>query len=304
MNQTTKSGFAVGLVAALLAGLGAGAGAASAQEDEGDVRERISISMSGGGGYLGVNIADVDEGQASDLGMARAYGVFINDVVSRGPAEEAGLEAGDVIVRWNGERLESVAQLQRLARETPPGREVQLSVLRDGAEREVSLELGSRRSVAPRIVSGGRVRTPSDFGRDLDWVSPTIEIRRNLENLVFRGRGRLGVNVQSLGEQLADYFGVEEGVLVTSVLEDTPAAAGGLRAGDVIVGIGDEDIDSPSDLTRAVAEAVDEAMADADEVEVSVDIVRDGSGLTLTVELEAREGPFRWRRGNSESARR
>ncbi|WP_419948294.1 S1C family serine protease [Candidatus Palauibacter sp.] len=120
--------------------------------------------MSGSGGYLGVNIADLDQAQASELGMERPYGVFINSVVTRGPADDAGLEDGDVIVRWNGERLESMAQLQRLARETPAGREVRLTVLRDGAEREVSLELGSRRSLTPRILAGGRALDLADGG--------------------------------------------------------------------------------------------------------------------------------------------
>ncbi|WP_419948295.1 PDZ domain-containing protein [Candidatus Palauibacter sp.] len=94
-------------------------------------------------------------------------------------------------------------------------------------------------------------------GRDLTWISPpTVEIRprRSGESVVYLGRPRLGVNVRSLGDQLADYFGVEDGVLVTSVAEDTPASAAGLRAGDVIVGIGDEDIDSQGDLTRALAD--------------------------------------------------
>ena len=102
------------------------------------------------------------------------------------------------------------------------------------------------------------------------------------------GRPRLGANTQSLGDQLAEYFGVEGGVLVTSVHEDTPAAEGGLRAGDVIVGLGDEDIDDPDDLRRA--------LSDLEPGEVSVRIVRDGAEQTLTVELEERESAFRWRR--------
>ena len=297
MNQESRTSLAVGLAFALLGG--PGVGPVSAQEEEEDLRERVSVLFSGSGGYLGVQITDVDEERASDLGMVRPYGALIREVVAAGPADEAGLEDGDVIVRWNGERLESVAQLQRLSQETPPGREVQLMVLRDGAEREIAVELGSRRSMLPRIVRSGRGENPIIGGRGLTWVSPPrVEIQRGPsgESIVFFGRPRLGVNVQSLGEQLADYFGVEGGALVTSVTEDSPAAAGGLQAGDVIVGIGDEEVDGPGDLTRT--------LSDLEPGEVSVRIVRDGAERTLTVELEERDDLFRWRRGDDGSFRR
>ena len=245
MNQESGKSLAVALGVALLAGLGVGAGPVTAQEEgEDDRRERVSILSSGSGGYLGVEIRDVDEERASDLGMPRPYGAFVSDVVAEGPADEAGLNNGDVIVRWNGARLESVAQLQRLAGETPPGREVQLTVLRDGAERELSVELGSRRSWLSQAVQGGLVVNPLTSRRGLTWLAPpSVQIQpgRTGANIRFFGRPRLGVNVQTLGDQLADYFGVEGGALVTSVSEDSPAAAAGLLAGDVIVGIDDED---------------------------------------------------------------
>ena len=300
MNQESRTSLAIGLAAALLAGFGV-APVSAQEEAEGlreraeGLRDRVSVLLSGSGGYLGVQITDVDEERASDLGMAQPHGVFISEVVAEGPADEAGLEDGDVIVRWNGERLESVAQLQRLSQETPPGREVQLAVLRDGAEREIAVELGSRRSMLPRIVRSGRVVDPIVGGRGLAWVSPPrVEIQRapSGESVVFFGRPRLGVSVQGLGEQLADYFGVEGGVLVTSVTEDSPAAEGGLQAGDVIVAVGDEEVDSRGDLTRA--------LSDLEEGEVSVRVVRDGAERTFTVELEERDGVFRWRRGDGD----
>ncbi|WP_420461945.1 PDZ domain-containing protein [Candidatus Palauibacter sp.] len=296
MNQESGKSLAVALGVALLAGFGFGAGPVTAQEEgEDDRRERVSILSSGSGGYLGVEIRDVDEERASDLGMPRPYGAFISDVVAEGPADEAGLNNGDVIVRWNGERLESVAQLQRLAGETPPGREVQLTVLRDGAERELSVELGSRRSWLSQAAQGGLVVNPPTSWRGLTWLSPpSVQIQpgRGGANIRFFGRPRLGANVQTLGDQLADYFGVEGGALVTSVSADSPAAAAGLLAGDVIVGIDDEDVSDPGDLTRV--------LADIEAGEVSVRIVRDGTERTLTVELEEVDRIFRWRRGDDD----
>ena len=314
-----KDSLAVGLAVALVAGFGAVPAPAAAQEEgEDERRERIRVAFSGGGGYLGVQILDVDGERASELGMSRPYGVYIDGVVDGEPAAEAGIEEGDVVVAWNGARVESVAQLRRLAQETPAGRVVDLTVFRAGAEREVSVELAARVELPDRmgVFSGGR---------GLTFVSPQIDLSRRVaeasrervraEQLAERARElqvrvreaeegmaeglgrvfylsgglRLGASTQSLGDQLAEYFGVEGGVLVTSVHEDTPAAEGGLRAGDVIVGLGDEDIDDPGDLRRA--------LADLEAGEVSLRIFRDGVARTLTVELEDSERPFRWRRG-------
>ncbi|MCY3600574.1 MAG: PDZ domain-containing protein [Gemmatimonadetes bacterium] len=307
-----KDSLAVGLAVALVAGLPAGLAPAAAQEeDEGGRREQVQVAFSGGGGYLGVQILDVDGERASELGMSRPYGVYIDRVMDGEPASEAGIEEGDVVVAWYGERVESVAELRRLLGETPPGRVVDLTVLRDGAERDVSVELAERMGffsgtggmtfVSPQIDLSRRV---VDASRERVRAAQLAERAREMEVRVreaqegvaeglsrvfyLSGRLRLGASTQSLGDQLAEYFGVEGGVLVTSVHEDTPAAEGGLRAGDVIVGLGDEDVDDPNDLRRA--------LADLDPGEVSLRIVRDGAQQTLTVELED-ERPFRLRRG-------
>ena len=72
------------------------------------------------------------------------------DVVADSPAAKAGLQKDDVIVRWDGEQIESAIQLSRLRRETPPGRTVRLGIVRDGREIEVSVQLGER----PQRVRG------------------------------------------------------------------------------------------------------------------------------------------------------
>ncbi|MXX69060.1 MAG: PDZ domain-containing protein [Gemmatimonadales bacterium] len=300
-----RESLAIGLAVALVAGLYAGGAPVAAQEDDEDERrERVRVAFSGGGAYLGVEILDVDGERASELGMSRAYGVYIDGVVDGEPAAEAGIEDGDVVVAWNGERVESVAGLRRLVSETLPGRVVDLTVLRDGAEREVSVELAERTGVfssrgltfvSPQVELT-RVRPSSARAREraLEVEERLREVRERAAdgavNRIFyelSGRPRLGANTQSLGDQLAEYFGVEGGVLVTSVYEDTPAAEGGLRAGDVIVGLGDEEIEDPDDLRRA--------LSDLEPGEVSVHIVRGGAEQTLTVELEERGGAFRWR---------
>jgi hypothetical protein len=137
-----------------------------------------------------------------------------------------------------------------MVRETPAGRTVALGVVRDSQAREISVELGER----PGVVW---------FGPDIDrrqgvFIAPGDgEHGEHGEHRVFAfgGRGRLGVQLQSLGDQLAEYFGVTEGALIASVREDSPAAEAGLEAGDVITRVGDRAVEDVDDAVEAVHEA-------------------------------------------------
>jgi len=274
----------------------AGVGGATAQESElhmGRLASAPMVSMFGGSGaYLGVEIADVDDRVVEEAGLPEEYGVYVESVVEEGPAAEAGLQDGDVLLEWNGERLESVAQLQRLMRETPAGRTVSLGVMRDGERHEVSVELGDRARASKDLHVFTVPRDRSVFMREGNEDLG----ERIRERLQFTPRGdfsmgtfgrppRLGVRIQGLGEQLAEYFGVKGGALVTEVSEDSPAAAGGITAGDVIVEIDGKSVDDPEDLL--------EALSGRDAGPVAVEVVRDGSRRSFTVELtEPEEGGF------------
>ena len=100
--------------------------------------------------------------------------------------------------------------------------------------------------------------------------------------MVPQGRGRLGIGIQGLSPQLAEYFGTKDGVLVSSVEPDSPAGKAGLKAGDVITAIGDTEVSSPSDLTRAVHRAEDGS-------DLSITYMRDKKKGTATAKLETRE---------------
>ena len=86
------------------------------------------MSFGDGGGYLGVYLEDVDDEAARRLGLPEEEGALVEDVVDDSPAADAGLQKDDVIVGYNGETVESVAELSRLVRETPAGRTVTLDV--------------------------------------------------------------------------------------------------------------------------------------------------------------------------------
>ncbi len=80
-----------------------------------------------GGTYLGVNLAEIDANRAKELKLKEDYGVEITRVEENSPAEKAGLKAGDVVLEYNGQRVEGMEQFGRMVRETPPGREVKLT---------------------------------------------------------------------------------------------------------------------------------------------------------------------------------
>ena len=246
----------------------------------------------GGGSYLGVYISDVDADDVSQLGLKQERGARIEDVSDDGPAQKAGLQKDDVVVGWNGSQVESTAQLRRLVTETPADRVVELEVIRDGKKRDVKVTIAERESMVqsfsfrgpgPEQMEGLVERLRSS-GERMRLHVP--EFRGNV--FAFMGGGRLGVGIQSVGDQLGEYFGLDgrNGVLVTSVEEDSPADKAGLKAGDIILSVGGEPVDGTGELALAVREA--------DQGPIAVGILRDRKERTVTVELpEAPE--FKWR---------
>ncbi|MFQ5679097.1 MAG: PDZ domain-containing protein [Gemmatimonadota bacterium] len=264
-----------------LLGLSVGHAVAQEKQEEEEAertlrREIVVTSGVGSGGYLGVRIGDVNEEVVGRLGLPEERGALILEVVDDSPAQEAGLRADDVVQSWNGARVESAAQLGRLARETPPGRSVRLGVFRDGREQVLSVELGDRSG--PRVFRVGpdrklrleRLRERGEEGPGLRF------------SYAFSFRGRLGVRVEGLSDQLAEYFGVEGGALITEVVEDSPAEKAGLKAGDVILSVAGEEVEDRSDLVRA--------LRDQEAGPVEVRVMRDRRELTVTVELEEETG--------------
>lgn len=302
-------GAAVLLATVWLAGVDAGAAAAQERDERAQERERIEqeraerqeqraerardravqrarmlrVQAFGEGGWLGVGIEDVDEEAVQRLRLPAERGARIAEVVEESPAAEAGLREDDVVVRWNDQPVETVAQLRRLVRETPPGRSVRLGVVRDGAERQLTAEIGERELTAPAAFFEAPL--PPEVAEGAP--SPRSWVR------VFGGpRARLGVQLQPLGPQLAEYFGLQDrnGALVASVREGTPASRAGLRAGDVLLEVDGRTVEAPADVLRALAGR------EAGPMELTV--LRDRQERTLTVELEeangGEEGAFRY----------
>src|SRR6202167_3095706 len=99
-----------------------------------------------GGTYLGVNLCEVPSDPARELKLKGAYGVQLPRVEDASPAEKAGLKSGDVVLEYNGQRVKGMEQFGRLVRETPPAREVKLTIGRNGSTQTLTAVLGSRKS--------------------------------------------------------------------------------------------------------------------------------------------------------------
>lgn len=243
--------------------------------------ERVFEVLGGRGSEIGVSIADLP---AADLEAGR-HGVRIEDVRDDSPAARAGVKAGDIVTSFDGERVRGARHFARLVQETPAGRAVKLQVQRDASTVDLSVT-----PAAPRMAMGEappwRMAEPGSPAFRMD-VLPRVRERMRFEPGEFDVRvmarpGRLGVGVQELTPELAEYFGVKEGVLVTSVTKDSAAARAGLKAGDVITAVDGASVDDPAELRRRL-------WRDEDAKETTLGVVRDRKTLSLKVGFDEPE---------------
>jgi serine protease Do len=223
--------------------------------------------------FLGVGVAEVDSQRAKALNLKEEYGVEITRVDENSPAEQAGLKAGDVILAYNGQRVEGADQFIRLVRETPPGRTVKLTIVRGGAQQIVSATLGTRK---PQLFAPDM----QEFQFELPEVNiPMLDVPRAE---MFWRSSMLGVEAESLGEtQLAAYFGVKDGVLVRSVFKGSAAEKAGLKAGDVLLKVDKDTVTTPREVTGAMRNSRKNGRKT-----FPVVLMRDHKEMTLMVMIE------------------
>jgi S1-C subfamily serine protease len=209
------------------------------------------------------------------------------------------MKAGDTVSEFDGERVRSVRQFLRLVQESTPGRSLPAVLSRDGKKVTVNItpegsSLGDEFGVRFLDAPFARPLTPPEppeppraprAPRPPTMVSPAFPF----DSQVFRLTGRrLGVTIESLDSQLAEYFGVKEGVLVKSIADGSSAQKAGLKAGDVITSINGSHVYDTSDLNRAL-DHMDEGG------EFMLEVVRDRKPQTVKGKLEARETRARTR---------
>ena len=275
-TNTKRWGVALSLVAVgVTAGLSGPVRASETAGQDQQSQPWVTPVAIGQSGRIGVSVRDVD--LSAD---GPAEGAVVADVRTESPAETAGIAEGDVIVEFDSKRVRSARQLSRLVSETPAGRSVPAVVLRDGERVEVIVTptVGSR----ARTAYGNRPPRVADrIRRDLRFAMPTIPGFG-----AWTQPGRLGIRVDDLTPQLADYFGVDEGVLVTMVHADTVAEEAGLQAGDVITAVDGRPVIDIGDLRRSVG-----AVEDGEEF--SITVTRERDQVLLTARFEARRRAWR-----------
>ncbi|HYS78518.1 MAG TPA: PDZ domain-containing protein, partial [Candidatus Dormibacteraeota bacterium] len=236
------------------------------------------IFFSSGGSWLGISIADITGERVRELKLKEETGAEVKAVMPGSPAEEAGLKTGDVVLEYQGTRIEGAMQLTRMVRETPPGRTVALKIFHDGETRTVRVKVAEhdgegRGERFQKVIEIPHIEMP-----EIDV--PEIPLLGGMQSSM-----RLGVSVENLTDQLREFFGVRngEGVLVRSVKKGSPAEDAGLRAGDVILKVDGEKVEDSADLRGALRERRGR--------QFPITIVRDRREQTLTVSLPKGEAP-------------
>ena len=249
--------------------------------DDGDVHVLIGSND----GWLGIGVGEVSPDKVKELKLPAERGVLVGKVVTDSPAAKAGLKENDVVAEINGQRVEGTEQFRRMIREIPPGRIAQLTVWRDGRAQTIGVKVGKfeNHRTMSRVFS-----TPGNFAFKLPdmQVLPEIPEMGDWDNFSFSGRPRLGIDAETLEGDFGNYFGAPEGqgVLVRSVIADSPAAKAGLKTGDVIATVNGERIRNAAELRQKVS-------AKSESNSVKLGVIRNKSEMSVTVELPAPAKP-------------
>ncbi|MCG2595242.1 DegQ family serine endoprotease [Ramlibacter sp. XY19] len=184
-------------------------------------------------GRIGVQIDQVTKDVAESIGLGRPQGAMVRSVEAGSPADKAGVEAGDIITKFNGTTIERATDLQRFVGNTKPGSKATVTVFRRGASRELPVTIAE---LEPEKVAT-RATRPSSAPEDRPKASPAA--------------ASLGLQVGELTEAQKREAKVKGGVRVDAVTEAAQRA--GIREGDIIVAIGNTEIANVKEFDAVVA---------------------------------------------------
>jgi serine protease Do len=188
-------------------------------------------------GWLGVRIQTVTDDIAENLGLQKARGALVAGVTEGGPAEKAGIEAGDVVTKFDGKDVADMRRLPRIVAETPIDKEVPVEVWRRGKSTQLKVKVGELKEEETQAKEESAPK-PDAAPRE----SATV----------------LGLSLSALTPALRDRFKLDpnlKGVLITQVTNDSPARGQGLSPGDVILEAASKKVSSPKEVQAAVEDA-------------------------------------------------
>lgn len=262
----------------------------TSDEDEGD-NDNEDTSRA----YLGVQLREETEREEG--------GARVLHVVEDSPAAKAGIEEGDIIVRFDGHTVRGPMSLTQRIHEKSPGDRVSITVIRDGEQEKFEAVLGDHGALHGRLHR----QKMEELGIELPEMDPEAwghyekELKKGLKNLQdlndsgmkrisprirvleWWGKPKLGVQLVETTPELRRHLGGHEdaGVLVSKVLSGTPAERAGIKVGDLIVAVDEEEVASPEELREALDEKEGTTFA--------VDVIRDKRRVSLEVTINAEE---------------
>lgn len=192
-------------------------------------------------GWLGVRIQTVNDELAEALGLEKPMGALVAEVTPGGPAAEAGVEAGDVVLNFDGEDVTEMRELPRLVADTEVGKAVRITVFRQGKTQTLKVTIGLLDEEGATATATG--------------TAPAIEDEGEATELP-----RVGLSLRPLSQTARVEYGIAEdveGVLVAAVTDGGPAAEKGVGPGDVIVEVGQEAVRTPAEVEEQVSKAAD-----------------------------------------------
>ena len=191
-------------------------------------------------GWLGVRIQIVTDEIAESLGLDRARGALVSSVTEGGPAANAELKAGDIVLSFNGEQISEMKELPRLVASAEIGKPAQITLWRDGEELSKTVELGELEKAEEE---GLLEETPTGHA-----TKGELELEQE------------GLQLSSITPELAERFQIAadlEGVLITNVKRGSEAASKGLEPGDVVVEVNQKPVKTPQELATILDDVRD-----------------------------------------------
>jgi C-terminal processing protease CtpA/Prc len=238
--------------------LGTTSGIALAQSDPASPQKKSQATA-----WIGVVTQDLNDRIVKNEKLKNDEGAYVTDVLDESPADSAGIKKHDVILEFNGKKIEDANALSKVVRKTTPGETVKCVLLRAGKQQSVSIVVGKNKMIRHEAFR---------------MAVPQFSMR------AFEGQHVLGLRVIEMSEQLAEYFNApdNEGVLVEEVTKESPAANAGFKAGDVILRAGKRTVDNIEDIRHELRKH-----DEGDKIEF--EILRKGVKKILEAEIEEAE---------------